>query len=170
MILLSLLCRWEIKDNRVNLERKIKQKAGSIIKIPNDIKKDALMGGELEFSEGGKIPYTEPNTLFIDWQVGDIAEIGLNENTLVKATIIAYLLPLSTMVIAAILAAQVWSSDYLVALSSLIGLLLGGSLVRFHASVLGMRLLSKINLDKGSVSSSCYHALVVRKVHTKAVL
>lgn len=131
---------------------------------------DGSRSHEVEFSEEKKISYIESNALLADWQVGDIAEIGLNENILVKATIIAYLLPLFMMVIAAIAAAQVWSSDYLVALVSLMGLLLGGSLVRFHASGLFVRLLSKVSFPQKTPYNSCYHALVVRKIQSVAVL
>lgn len=108
-----------------------------------------------------------------DWQIGDIAEISLDENALVKATMIAYLLPLASMVVSTILAAQVFTSDYLVAVSALVGLIFGGVLVHSHARgyfSIFRRVLPFASLSSSQAKASnhykesCYHALVVRKV------
>lgn len=84
------------------------------------------------------------------WQIGDIAEIAIDELALVNATFIAYGVPLFTMLIAALAANYLLFSDVYVALLAFVGLFLGGILVRWH---------SRIN-----IGDSGYNAKVIRKI------
>lgn len=84
------------------------------------------------------------------WQVGDIAEIAIDEFALVNATLIAYGIPLLVMLLATVISNVYSVTDVYVALFAFLGLLLGGTFVRWH---------SAINLD-----NTGYHAKVVRKI------
>jgi sigma-E factor negative regulatory protein RseC len=64
-----------------------------------------------------------PNTLGL--QKGQGAVIGIHESALLKASLIAYLMPMLAMVVTAMVAAQGGASDGVVALSSLVGLGIG---------------------------------------------
>lgn len=64
-----------------------------------------------------------PNTLGL--QKGQGAVIGIHESALLKASLIAYLMPMLAMVVTAMVAAQGGASDGVVALSSLVGLVIG---------------------------------------------
>jgi len=63
------------------------------------------------------------NTLGL--QEGQGAVIGIHESVLLKASLLAYLMPMMAMVMAAMLAAQVGAGDGVVALSSMAGLVVG---------------------------------------------
>lgn len=97
------------------------------------------------------------------WQVGDRAILGIEENALVKAAIIAYGLPLVFMLVTAGLVSQWVQLDFVVALSAFVGLVGGAILVRlflrfsrgntnFHAIVLGKTIV-QTDLEVGSVES-----------------
>ena len=67
-----------------------------------------------------------------DLSVGDNVVIGVPEDVVVKGTFIAYLLPLLMMLVAAVAAQSVTTSDLWVSLSSILGLVMGFVIVRLH--------------------------------------
>lgn len=67
-----------------------------------------------------------------DLNVGDQVVIGVPEDVVMKGTLVAYLMPLVLMLVGAIAADSIVSSDLWVGLSGLFGLALGFLLVRFH--------------------------------------
>lgn len=75
-----------------------------------------------------------PNRFYLDntldAKVGDTVIIGINENAVVKASLSAYLLPLITMIVFAIIAAGLDLSQGLQAIAALAGLLSGFWLVK----------------------------------------
>ena len=81
------------------------------------------------------------------WVRGDSVEIGIDENALVFGTVISYLLPLIAMVLGAVLGDWVGGGDIFSAVGALIGLALGGLLVRWHSA-----------LNSGN---ACYRAVVI---------
>lgn len=84
------------------------------------------------------------------WQVGDTAEITIDELALVNATLIVYGVPLLAMLIATAIANLCGLVDIYAALFAFAGLLFGGIFVRWHSAA---------NLD-----NTGYHAKVVRKI------
>ena len=86
----------------------------------------------------------------LHWEVGDVAEIAIDELALVNATFIAYGVPLLVMLFAVVIASASGLVDVYVALFAFVGLFLGGAFVRWHSAV---------NLDNAG-----YHAKVVRKI------
>lgn len=66
-------------------------------------------------------------------QMNDQVVIGVPEKVVVNGTLLTYFMPLVTMVIAVILADQVSSNDLVIALGAFSGLILGGTLIRFHS-------------------------------------
>lgn len=84
------------------------------------------------------------------WQVGDVAEIAIDEFALVNATFIAYGMPLIVMLFMTVVANAYGLTDAYVALSAFIGLLLGGAFVRWHSAI--------------HVDNTGYHAKVMRKI------
>ena len=61
----------------------------------------------------------------LNLRIGQGAVIGIHESALLKASLIAYLMPMFAMVITAMVAAQGGASDGVVALSSMVGLAVG---------------------------------------------
>jgi sigma-E factor negative regulatory protein RseC len=61
----------------------------------------------------------------INARVGQSVVVGINEKALLKSALLLYLLPLATMLIAAIVAMQVNNTDISAMVGALIGLLLG---------------------------------------------
>ncbi|MGV3582211.1 MAG: SoxR reducing system RseC family protein [Methylophilus sp.] len=61
----------------------------------------------------------------IDAHVGQSVIVGINEKALLKSALLLYLLPLATMLIAAIIAMQVSNTDMSAMIGAVIGLLLG---------------------------------------------
>lgn len=84
------------------------------------------------------------------WQVGDVAEIAIDELALVNATFIAYGVPLIAMLLMTAVANGYGLTDAYVALFALVGLLLGGVFVRWHSAI--------------HVDNTGYHAKVMRKI------
>ena len=83
------------------------------------------------FSEGHKgLLHSESGK---DWHVGDMAVIEIDENVLVKATLLAYLLPLVTMLLVAGFFDFIYGGDVVVACAAVVGLLLGGCVVHWLA-------------------------------------
>lgn len=68
----------------------------------------------------------------LNLQVGDSVVIGVPEDIVVKGTFIAYLMPLLLMLVAAVVAESLSSSDLVVSMSSIAGLLVGFGMVRLH--------------------------------------
>lgn len=79
------------------------------------------------------------------WAVGDEIDIGIEENALVLATLIVYLLPLVLLVVGALVGSL--HSDVVSVFASLAGLVLGALVVRWHS-------------DRSS-KDSFYHAVVL---------
>jgi sigma-E factor negative regulatory protein RseC len=61
----------------------------------------------------------------IDAHVGQSVIVGINEKALLKSALLLYLLPLVTMLIAAIIAMQVSNTDMSAMIGAVIGLLIG---------------------------------------------
>lgn len=61
----------------------------------------------------------------IDAHVGQSVIVGINEKALLKSAVLLYLLPLATMLIAAVIAMQVSSTDMSAMIGAVIGLFLG---------------------------------------------
>ena len=65
--------------------------------------------------------------------VDDNVLIGIPENVVVSSTVLLYLLPLITMIVGVTVGHQWSGSDGASALGGLLGLIIGGLLVRFHS-------------------------------------
>lgn len=68
-----------------------------------------------------------------DYHLGEEIQIGVPETVVVRGSLFVYLVPLFAMILGAGLAEQWWASDGLSALGALVGLLAGGTLVRWRA-------------------------------------
>lgn len=68
----------------------------------------------------------------IDVVVGDQVVVGVPEEIMVKSSLLAYLMPLVTMMVLAMVADSVWQLDLLTAAAGLLGLGLGFVLLRWH--------------------------------------
>lgn len=67
------------------------------------------------------------------YKAGDSIQIGIPEDIIAKGSMLVYLLPLVVMLITATLAHQQFASEGLTVLASILGLLLGGLIIRWHA-------------------------------------
>jgi sigma-E factor negative regulatory protein RseC len=67
------------------------------------------------------------------YQVDDQVVIGVPEQTVVYGTLLLYLLPMTTLILAVVIAYSWGASDAGMALGAVLGLLAGGMLVRFHS-------------------------------------
>ena len=105
------------------------------------------------FSSSG-VSHSASDTTSKIWVAGDRVEIGIEEQALVTATLLAYMVPLLMMVVVAYLASLVSSADSVTVTGAVIGLLAGGAYsrwyaqnhksdCRFHAVVLGASSLSR---------------------------
>ena len=70
-----------------------------------------------------------------DYHLGDEIRIGIPEDVIVKASLLAYVMPLIIMMLGTVLAQKIWAQDGYTALGALVGLLLGGAILRWHAHV-----------------------------------
>ncbi|RLT88474.1 MULTISPECIES: SoxR reducing system RseC family protein [unclassified Ketobacter] len=68
----------------------------------------------------------------IDVTIGDQVVVGVPEEIMVKSSILAYLMPLLTMMVGVLLADSFWGQDLLTALAGIIGLALGFVILRWH--------------------------------------
>ena len=68
----------------------------------------------------------------LDLQVGDSVIIGVPENVVMTGTLIAYMMPLITMLLAALIADSFLFQELGVVIASVLGLGLGFLLVRLH--------------------------------------
>lgn len=81
------------------------------------------------------------------WKEGDIALVEIDEDVLVRAALIAYILPLLFMILTAWVSSMFLSQDILIAIMAFLGLVFGGVIVSwlarngnqrgFHAQVVG---------------------------------
>ena len=69
------------------------------------------------------------------FKIGDQVQIGIPDNLLVTGALVVYMVPLLALIMATFIAQYFALRDALVALSALIGLLLGGSLVRYYSYI-----------------------------------
>ena len=65
------------------------------------------------------------------WHVGDQAVLGVDEFTLVKSALLAYVVPLVLMIFFAVLVSFYTAQDVYVVVSALLGLAVGGGITRF---------------------------------------
>ncbi|MFT5083211.1 MAG: sigma-E factor negative regulatory protein RseC [Lentisphaeria bacterium] len=100
--------------------------------------------------------------LFIEeqWQEGDAVVLGVDEFALVKAAVIAYLLPLLFMLCGAYLGSNIgpwhFSSELPAIAGAVVGLFCGALAVKMHS-----------NLSK---KTSCYEAQIISKAETPSAL
>lgn len=64
--------------------------------------------------------------------VGDLVMVGIPEQVLLKSSFLAYLMPLITMLAAALMADLWWGSDLIVGAAAILGLGLGFGLLGLH--------------------------------------
>lgn len=95
-------------------------------------------GQSLMSKWGGSAPYLwvllegrDPG----QYAIGDEISIGLHEDMVVKASLLAYVMPLLLLVGGAVLGKVLWGSDNASAICAVAGLLLGGVLLRWHSAV-----------------------------------
>ena len=69
------------------------------------------------------------------FQPDDQVLIGIPEDVLVQGTLLIYLLPLLMLVVGALLASTVSTSDLIVAIGAILGLLGGGMAARLHSTL-----------------------------------
>ncbi len=87
-----------------------------------------LLAGYGQSSSSIKALFTTSPQMHI-WQVGDSVEIGINENALVKSAMLAYVLPLLSMVASIVVAHYLFHSEIASVLGAVFGLALGGGCV-----------------------------------------
>lgn len=68
----------------------------------------------------------------LEVEVGDLVMVGVPEQVLLKSSFLAYLMPLITMLVAALLADVWWRSDGAVAVAAILGLAIGFGLLSWH--------------------------------------
>ncbi|WP_049630204.1 SoxR reducing system RseC family protein [Cellvibrio sp. pealriver] len=68
-----------------------------------------------------------------DYQLGDEIQIGIPEEVVAKGAMLAYMLPLLTLVIATALAHYQFAHEGITTLSGLAGLVIGGLIVRWYS-------------------------------------
>ncbi len=67
------------------------------------------------------------------YQAGDRIQIGIPEDVIAKGAMVVYLVPLIVMLLATILAHQLFANEAMTVLFAILGLLSGGGLIRWHA-------------------------------------
>lgn len=67
------------------------------------------------------------------WLVGDRVEIGISEDALVSATLLAYMMPLVLMLLFALLGSNIGDSDAYAIVGAVIGLAFGAFLARWYS-------------------------------------
>lgn len=68
-----------------------------------------------------------------DYHIGDEIQIGIPEDVVVKASMLAYVMPLVLMLLMTIAAHLLFNHEALTALGALLGLVLGGFILRWHS-------------------------------------
>lgn len=68
-----------------------------------------------------------------EYQIGDEIQIGIPEDVVVKASMLAYVMPLLLMLLTTIAAHLLFNHEALTALGALLGLVLGGFILRWHS-------------------------------------
>ncbi len=68
-----------------------------------------------------------------DYHLGDEIQLGIPEDVIVKASMLAYVMPLITLMLGTLIAHNIWATDGYTALGALLGLVLGGAILRLHA-------------------------------------
>jgi sigma-E factor negative regulatory protein RseC len=68
----------------------------------------------------------------IDVSVGDQVVVGVPEDVMVKSSLLAYLMPLLSMMTFALVAESLWAADLLTALAGMAGLGIGFLMLRWH--------------------------------------
>lgn len=91
----------------------------------------------------------------IDVKVGDSVVVGIDEGVMLNTVFYLYLVPLFAMLIAAVIADQIFSHDLWVALFAALGLLLGFLWVKGHLSAYGN---SKVSLGRQCHATVLRHA------------
>lgn len=69
-----------------------------------------------------------------DYRVGDEIQIGIPEDIVVKASLLAYVMPLLLMLILTISAHYLFNSEGLTVIGALLGLVVGGFILRWHSA------------------------------------
>ncbi len=67
-----------------------------------------------------------------DVAVGDQVVVGVPEQVLLRSSVLAYIMPLVTMMLAALLSEHWWQSDLVSGLAGVLGLAFGFLLLRWH--------------------------------------
>ncbi len=70
-----------------------------------------------------------------NYQIGDDVQIGIGEDAVVKASMLAYVMPMLLLLLGAVLGQVVGGSDLYSGLGALAGLILGGVLLYWHSVV-----------------------------------
>ena len=68
----------------------------------------------------------------IDVSIGDQVIVGVPEEIMLKSSLLAYLMPLVLMLVAVLVADELWGQDLLTALSGMAGLGTGFAALRWH--------------------------------------
>lgn len=68
-----------------------------------------------------------------DYQLGDEIQIGIPEEVVAKGAMLAYMVPLLTLVIATATAHYQFAHEGITTISAFVGLIIGGFIVRWHA-------------------------------------
>lgn len=71
-----------------------------------------------------------------DYQQGDEIQLGIPEDVMVQASLLAYVMPLLLMVLSTWAAHSLFGSEQLTALGALIGLIIGGVMLRWHSHLI----------------------------------
>ncbi len=67
------------------------------------------------------------------YHAGDSIQIGIPEDIIARGSMIVYLVPLVVMVLMTLFAHQLFSNELVTILSAILGLFLGGIIIRWHA-------------------------------------
>jgi len=68
-----------------------------------------------------------------NYHAGDAIQIGIPEDVIAKGSMFVYLVPLVVMVLLAVIAQQQFTNEAITILSAILGLVMGGGLIRWHA-------------------------------------
>lgn len=68
-----------------------------------------------------------------NYQKGDAIQLGIPEEIVAKGSMVIYMVPLICMLVTTAVADSLFNNELLTVFSAILGLLLGGGLVRWHA-------------------------------------